>query len=176
MHAYVLGGQVAGLLNVGEVRTGASNDIERVTKIARSMVTEYGMSSRIGPLALGHKEELVFMGRDFGEQRNYSEQTAREIDEEIRSIIQTAFDKAHHILQQNKTRLIMISERLIKEETLEGPLFEALFNEPDEQQYSSPSILVGISDGEASLNGNISDGEASLNGEKKPIATYPLSS
>ncbi len=166
MLAYALGGHVAELLIFGEVTTGASNDIERVTKIARSMVTEYGMSSRIGPLALGHKEELVFLGRDFGEQRNYSEQTAREIDEEIRSIIQTAFDKAHHILQQNKTRLIMISERLIKEETLEGPLFEALFNEPDEQ-YSSPSILVGIS-----------DGETSLNGEEKPLqlsdAPYPL--
>src|SRR5437899_3781638 len=154
MHAYVLGGQVAGLLNVGEVRTGASNDIERVTKIARSMVTEYGMSSRIGPLALGHKEELVFMGRDFGEQRNYSEQTAREIDEEIRSIIQTAFDKAHHILQQNKTRLIMISERLIKEETLEGPLFESLFNHnlPD-GQHDSPAILVGLHNSETSRNG-----------------------
>ena len=123
MQAYALGGHVAELLIFGEVTTGASNDIERVTKIARSMVTEYGMSSRIGPLALGHKDELVFLGRDFGEQRTYSEQTAREIDEEIRSIIQTAFDKAYHILQQNKIRLIMISERLIKEETLEGPLF-----------------------------------------------------
>src|SRR5258708_39702067 len=75
MLAYVLGGHVAELIIFGEVTTGASNDIERVTKIARSMVTEYGMSSRIGPMALGHKEELVFLGRDFGEQRNYSEQT-----------------------------------------------------------------------------------------------------
>jgi cell division protease FtsH len=149
MQAYALGGHIAELLIFGEVTTGASNDIERVTKIARSMVTEYGMSSRIGPLALGHKDELVFLGRDFGEQRNYSEQTAREIDEEIHSIIQTAFDKAYHILQQNKTRLIMISERLIKEETLEGPLFESLFNEPNEQ-YNSPSVLVGMPDGETS--------------------------
>jgi cell division protease FtsH len=108
------------------------------------MVTEYGMSSRIGPMALGHKDELVFLGRDFGEQRNYSEQTAREIDEEIRRIIQEAFDKAYNILLQNKTRLIMISERLIKEETLEGPAFEALFNQPlqDEQDYS-PEVLAG---------------------------------
>ncbi len=85
MLAYALGGHVAELITFGEVTTGASNDIERVTKIARSMVTEYGMSGRIGPMALGHKDELVFLGRDFGEQRNYSEQTAREIDEEIRS-------------------------------------------------------------------------------------------
>jgi cell division protease FtsH len=146
MLAYALGGHVAELITFGEVTTGASNDIERVTKIARSMVTEYGMSNRIGPMALGHKEELVFLGRDFGDQRNYSEQTAREIDEEIHRIIQEAFDKAHNILLQNKSRLIMISERLIKEETLEGPLFEALFNQPmnEEQQYESPSILVGV--------------------------------
>jgi cell division protease FtsH len=143
--AYALGGHVAELIIFGEVTTGASNDIERVTKISRSMVTEYGMSDRIGPMALGHKEELVFLGRDFGEQRNYSEQTAREVDEEVRRIIQEAFDKAYHILQQNKTRLIMISERLIKEETLEGPLFESLFNQPiNDEQYESPSILAGI--------------------------------
>jgi len=145
MLAYALGGHVAELIIFGEVTTGASNDIERVTKIARSMVTEYGMSGRIGPMALGHKDELVFLGRDFGDQRNYSEQTAREIDEEIRRIIQEAFDKAYHVLQQNKTRLIMISERLIQEETLEGPLFESLFNQPiDNGQYESPSILAGM--------------------------------
>jgi cell division protease FtsH len=145
MLAFALGGHVAELIIFGEVTTGASNDIERVTKIARSMVTEYGMSGRIGPMALGHKDELVFLGRDFGEQRNYSEQTAREIDEEIHRIIQEAFDKAYHVLQQNKTRLILISERLIKEETLEGPVFESLFNQPiDNDQYESPSILAGM--------------------------------
>jgi cell division protease FtsH len=145
MLAYALGGHVAELIIFGEVTTGASNDIERVTKIARSMVTEYGMSSRIGPMALGHKDELVFLGRDFGEQRNYSEQTAREIDEEIRRIIQEAFDKAYNIVMQNKTRMIMISERLIKEETLEGPLFESLFNQPiSEDQFEMPTILAGM--------------------------------
>ncbi len=154
MLAYALGGHVAELLTFGDVTTGASNDIERVTKIARSMVTEYGMSARIGPLALGHKEELVFMGRDFGEQRNYSEQTAREIDEEVRRIIQEAFDKAYNILLQNKKRMILISERLIKEETLEGPLFESLFNQQlEDGQYESPSILAGIPDIEVTAEG-----------------------
>ncbi|HVB74955.1 MAG TPA: ATP-dependent zinc metalloprotease FtsH [Ktedonobacteraceae bacterium] len=152
--AYALGGHVAELIIFGDVTTGASNDIERVTKIARSMVTEYGMSNRIGPMALGHKDELVFLGRDFGEQRNYSEQTAREIDEEIRRIIQDAFDKAYTVLLQNKTRLIMISERLIKEETLEGSLFESLFNQPiDTGEYQSPSILVGMPHLNPSSNG-----------------------
>jgi cell division protease FtsH len=153
--AYALGGHVAELIIFGEVTTGASNDIERVTKIARSMVTEYGMSSRIGPMALGHKDELVFLGRDFGEQRNYSEQTAREIDEEIRRIIQDAFDKAYNVLLQNKTRLIMISERLMQEETLEGPLFESLFNQHiDNGQYESPSVLAGMPHLKPSPNGD----------------------
>jgi cell division protease FtsH len=177
MLAYALGGHVAELLIFGEVTTGASNDIERVTKIARSMVTEYGMSSRIGPLALGHKDELVFPGRNFGEQRNYSEETAREIDEEIRHIIQTAFDKAQHILRQNKTRLIMISERLIKEETLEGPLFESLFNEPDDQ-YDSPSVVAGRSDREMPLNGALFEDEISFDEAHElfqlPDTTHPL--
>ena len=155
--AYALGGHVAELIIFGEVTTGASNDIERVTKIARSMVTEYGMSSLIGPMALGHKDELVFLGRDFGEQRNYSEQTAREIDEEVRRIIQEAFDKAYNIVSQNKTRMIMISERLIKEETLEGPLFESLFNQPiSDDQYDTPSILAGMPG--INLTGNAEQG------------------
>jgi cell division protease FtsH len=170
MLAYALGGHVAELIIFGEVTTGASNDIERVTKIARSMVTEYGMSSLIGPIALGHKDEMVFLGRDFGEQRNYSEQTAREIDEEVHRIVQEAFDKAHHILLQNKTRMIMISEYLIKEETLEGPLFESLFNQPiDEEQYGSPSILARIPKITMSSNG---DGGKLL---PEPGATYHLS-
>jgi cell division protease FtsH len=128
--AFALGGHVAELIIFGEVTTGASNDIERVTAIARKMVTEYGMSPRLGPVALGHKEELVFLGRDFGEQRNYSEETAREIDEEVREIVRRSFARAQQLLTENKERLIMISERLIKEETLEGPLFEALFTMP----------------------------------------------
>jgi cell division protease FtsH len=168
MLAYALGGHVAELIIFGEVTTGASNDIERVTKIARSMVTEYGMSNRIGPMALGHKEDMIFLGRDINEQRNYSEQTAREIDEEIRRIIQEAFDKAYNILLQNKTRLIMISERLIKEETLEGPTFEALFNQPiNNEHYEEPSVLAGLPTLEATSerSGKV----PSLNSEKYPL-------
>jgi cell division protease FtsH len=157
MLAYTLGGRAAELLIFGEVTTGASNDIERATKIARSMVTEYGMSSRMGPMAFSHKEEPTFFGRNLGEQRDYSEQTAREVDEEVRTIIQQAFDRAYNVLLPNKTRLIMISERLIQEETLEGPVFEALFNQhPNQDQYEGPSILAdlgasGKSKGNASM-------------------------
>jgi cell division protease FtsH len=173
MLAYALGGHVAELITFGEVTTGASNDIERVTKIARSMVTEYGMSSRIGPVALGKKEDLVFLGRDLNEQRNYSEQTAREVDEEVRSIIQTAFDRAYAILQQNKARLIMISERLIREETMDGPVFEALFNQPIEgEEYVSPAILAGLSHMSGTRPGSLTE-ESSLHPETGPSILLP---
>jgi cell division protease FtsH len=146
--AFALGGHVAELVIFGEVTTGASNDIERATGIARKMVTEYGMSSKLGPIALGHKEEMVFLGREIGEQKNYSEQTAREIDEEIRNIIMGAFAKAHKILTEHKDRLIMISEKLIREETLEGMAFEALFTaEIPAGQYATPSIAMPGSNG-----------------------------
>jgi len=150
--AFALGGHVAELIIFGEVTTGASNDIERVTEIARKMVTEYGMNSRLGPVALGRKEELVFLGRDFGEQRNYSEQTAREIDEEVREIVRASFARAHRVLTENKARLIMISERLIKEETLEGPLFEALFVMPiPPGQYTESPYARAEATGEGTL-------------------------
>jgi cell division protease FtsH len=119
------------------------------------MVTEYGMSNRIGPMALGKKEEMVFLGREIGEQRNYSEQTAREIDEEVRSIITSAFARALAILTEHKERLIMISEKLIREETLEGAAFEALFTAEllSGQQPKPPALSAstgaGIVDAEA---------------------------
>ncbi len=128
--AFALGGHVAEYLTFGEVTTGASNDIQRVTAMARKMVTEFGMSSRIGPLALGHKEEAVFLGRDFAEQRNYSEETAREIDEEVREIVQRAKATAQRVLSEHRARLTLMSEKLIEQECLDGPEFEALFTVP----------------------------------------------
>jgi cell division protease FtsH len=164
--AFALGGHVAELVIFGEVTTGASNDIERATGIARKMVTEYGMSSTLGPIALGHKEEMVFLGREIGEQKNYSEQTAREIDEEIRNIIMGAFAKAHKILTEHKDRLIMISEKLIREETLEGIAFETLFTaEIPAGEYGAPSIAAPRSNGSNiidadGLGDNLPSGEA----------------
>jgi cell division protease FtsH len=128
--AFALGGHVAEQITFGDVTTGASNDIERVTALARKMVTEYGMSARLGPVAFGQKDELVFLGREIGEQRTYSEQTAREIDEEIRAIVQAAYDRAHDVLTHHQARLVAISERLIEEETLEGAAFEEMFTAP----------------------------------------------
>jgi cell division protease FtsH len=128
--AFALGGHVAERLIFGEVTTGASNDIERVTAMARKMVTDFGMSDRIGPVALGKRQEMVFLGRELGEERNYSEQTAREIDEEVRTIIRAAYDTAAQVLSEHRERLVFISEKLIEQEALEGPEFENLFTMP----------------------------------------------
>jgi cell division protease FtsH len=128
--AWSLGGQAAEMLIFGEMTTGAENDIERSTKLARKMVCEYGMSARLGPMAFGHKEEMVFLGRDLGEQRNYSEAVAEEIDAEVRRLITDGYARAMDILTKNKDKLVMISERLVKEETLEGPSFEAMMGIP----------------------------------------------
>ena len=84
----------------------------------------YGMSDKLGPLALGKKEELVFLGREIGEQRNYSEAVAEEIDSEVRNIINKAYSIAREILIKHKDKLITVSERLIREETIEGPAFD----------------------------------------------------
>ena len=128
--AVLVAGHVAEELVFNEKTTGPHDDIERVTKIARSMVTEYGMSDRLELRTFGHKEELVFLGREISEQRNYSERVALEIDREIRTIIQKAYDVAKGILAENKPKLVQIAQRLVAEESLEGEKLEKLFNEP----------------------------------------------
>jgi cell division protease FtsH len=126
----LVAGHVAEEIVFNEKTTGPHDDIDRVTKIARSMVTEYGMSDRLELRTFGHKEELVFLGREISEQRNYSERVALEIDREIRTIIQKAYDVAKGILVENKPKLAQIAQRLVAEESLEGEKLEKLFNEP----------------------------------------------
>ena len=128
--AGLLGGRVAEELVFDDITSGASNDIERVTKIARSMVTEYGMSSRIGPMALGHKEELVFLGRDLGEQRNYSEEVAALIDEEIKGFVSEAYDKAKRILTEQRAKMDAVVERLKVEETIDAAQLDEILASP----------------------------------------------
>ena len=128
MLATALGGHVAEELIFDEMTTGPGNDIEQATKMARRMVCEYGMSKKLGPIALGHKEELVFLGREIGEQRNYSDEVAYEIDIEIRQIIDEAYQKAKSILSEHKAKLIEISDLLVQREVLEGDEFESLFD------------------------------------------------
>ncbi|HSJ51051.1 MAG TPA: ATP-dependent zinc metalloprotease FtsH [Actinomycetota bacterium] len=123
--AMLLGGRVAEELIVGDITTGASNDIERATKVARQMVTEYGMSDRIGPLTLGQKQHEVFLGRDFQSQPDYSDQVAFEIDNEVRGLIDEAHDEALEILQTNRQKLDELAALLIERETLERDEVEA---------------------------------------------------
>ena len=96
--AGLLGGNVAERLVFGDTTTGASNDIEKATDLARRMVTEFGMSDRLGPLSFGKRDELVFLGREIGEQRNYSDEVAKQIDEEVRAIIDRAYVRATETL------------------------------------------------------------------------------
>ncbi len=124
--AGLLGGRAAEELIFDDVTTGASNDLERATRLARKMVTEYGMSDRLGPLTFGHKEELVFLGKEIGEQRNYSEEVAQAIDEEVRRLITQAHETALRILRENKDKLVKLARRLIETETIEGSDLEAL--------------------------------------------------
>ena len=125
----LLGGRVAEELIVGDITTGASNDIERASKVARQMVTEYGMSDTIGPLTLGQKQHEVFLGRDFNSQPDYSEHVAFEIDSEVRRMIDEAHDEALEILQEHRAKLDELAGRLIERETIEREEVEAFLSD-----------------------------------------------
>jgi len=130
-----LGGHVAEEIVLGEMTTGPQSDIEATTKIARQMVMQWGMSERLGPRTFGRKEELVFLGREIAEQRNYSEKVAEEIDEEVRRIIDHAYQVAKKILMDNRGKLDQIARRLIEVETLEGDELHRVFNAPLDEQF-----------------------------------------
>ncbi len=118
--AGLLGGRAAEEIVFNDVTTGASNDLERATKLARSMVTQYGMSEKLGPMTFGEKEELVFLGREIGEQRNYSEDVARAIDEEVQNFVNEAHQRARQILIAKRAALDAIARRLIEVESIDS--------------------------------------------------------
>jgi len=135
--AGLLGGNAAERLVFGDTTTGASNDIEKATDLARRMVTEWGMSDKLGPLAFGKRDEMIFLGREIGEQRNYSDEVARMIDEEVRAIIDKAYGRAMDVLTTYKDRLVELAERLVAQETIDHEEFEAMFADlPDERRNS----------------------------------------
>lgn len=125
----LLGGRVAEKLALDDISTGASNDIERATKIARAMVTTYGMSDELGPMTYGTNEEEVFLGRDFNKIRNYSEEVAARIDNEMRRIIDSAYHKTETLLSENMEKLDRVAQALLEKETISGKEFEMLFEE-----------------------------------------------
>ncbi len=123
----LLGGRVTEALVLDDISTGAQNDIERATKIARSMVTHYGMNEILGPMTYGSDEEEVFMGRDFGRTRNYSEEVAAKIDGEMRKLIDTAYHRAEKLITENMDTLHRIAEALLEKETIDAKEFERIF-------------------------------------------------
>ncbi len=125
----LLGGRVAELIILNDISTGASNDIERATQIARNMVTKYGMSDRVGAIMLGGGQEEVFLGRDFGHTKEYSEETAGIIDEEVKRIIDSAYNRAKNILTEHIDKLHAVAGILLEKEKIEGEEFDRIFSE-----------------------------------------------
>lgn len=143
--AGALGGRAAEELVFDDITSGASNDLERVTRMARQMVTRFGMSDALGPMVFGQKEELVFLGREISEQRDYSESVAERIDTEVSRLVQESYDRAMGILQRYRAQLDAISEQLIEVETLDRFEFEALFEAPvPEKNGGTPVPLTAM--------------------------------
>ena len=124
--AMMLGGRVAEAIAMGDITTGASNDIERATKLARQMVTQFGMSDKLGPMTLGEGQHEVFLGRDFSATPNYSQEIAFEIDKEVRRLIDESYDTAHRILTERRVQLDLMADVLVERETVDKEELEAL--------------------------------------------------
>ena len=128
--AMAMGGRAAEELIFGEITTGASNDLEQATNIARTMVTRFGMSKKLGPRTFGKRDELVFLGREISEQRDYSDSVAEQIDDEVQSLIGGAYDTAMRLLKEYRPNLDRVSEYLLENETIEGENFADIFDSP----------------------------------------------
>ncbi|MDP9295442.1 MAG: ATP-dependent zinc metalloprotease FtsH, partial [Actinomycetota bacterium] len=161
--AMLLGGRVAEELVFGDITTGAQNDLERATKVARQMVTEYGMSDRLGPLTLGQKQGEVFLGRDFASHPDYSDQVAFEIDSEIRRMIDDAHDEALEILQEHRGKLDELAAVLMERETIEKDELVALLGGTEKRPRRSPEVHgAGLAISRRSVRAAEPDGPGSL--------------
>ncbi|WP_119072968.1 ATP-dependent zinc metalloprotease FtsH [Aggregatilinea lenta] len=136
--AGTLGGRAAEEIVFGDITNGASSDLENVTRIARTMITRWGMSSKLGPRVFGQKEELVFLGREIGEQRDYSESIAEQIDDEVHAIVSTAYERALTVLRDNRDKLDAVAERLMEVETIGREDFLQLMGDGEPPQASQP--------------------------------------
>ena len=137
----LLGGRVAEEIRFGDFTTGASNDLERVTGMARAMVTQWGMSERLGPIRYGEREEMMFLNRSFSEHRNYSDKVAQEIDEEVKQLVDEAHSRCHQLLAENWDAMQRVASRLLEVETINAPEFQALMRgeTPVESTENRPS-------------------------------------
>jgi cell division protease FtsH len=134
----LLGGRAAESIVFDDITSGASNDLERVTKMARTMVTRLGMSSELGPMVYGQKDELIFLGREITEQRDYSEDVAREIDKEVRKLVGEAYEQARSIVHQYRDKLDTVAQRLLEVESITREEFEEMFPTPVEKTSGTP--------------------------------------
>jgi cell division protease FtsH len=137
----LLGGRAAEELVFDDITSGASNDIERVTQLARTMVTRLGMSTDLGPMVYGQKEELIFLGREISEQRDYSEAVAEKIDQEVRQLVNDAFAKAKQTLIDYRVQLDAVATRLIEIETMNREEFESIFPPPFPKKSGTPNFM-----------------------------------
>jgi cell division protease FtsH len=153
--ASALGGRIAEEIIFGEITTGASNDLQQVTKLARSMVTQYGMSDELGPRVYGERQEMVFLGREISEQRDYSDAIAEQIDQEVREIIDAEYARARAILEENKDKLELLAQKLLEMESLEADEFIALMEGedlPPSSPNQPPSSSVPVEDSETNAD------------------------
>ncbi len=134
----LLGGRAAEEIVFDDITSGASNDLERVTRMARAMVTRLGMSKQLGPMVYGQKEELIFLGREISEQRDYSESVAQEIDTEVRSLVADAYQQAKQILMDYREKLDAVAQRLLEMETINRDEFESIFPPPYQKTGGTP--------------------------------------
>lgn len=138
----LLGGRAAEEIVFDDITSGASNDIERVTKIARTMITRLGMSDKLGPMVYGQKEELIFLGREISEQRDYSEEVAQQIDKEVKILVGDSYQRAKDILNQYRDKLDAVANRLLEVETISREEFESIFPPPNPKRSGTPSYSV----------------------------------
>ena len=136
--AGALGGRVAEQLVFDDITSGASNDLEQVTKMARTMVTRLGMSNELGSMTYGQKEELIFLGREISEQRDYSEAIAEQIDREVRKLVDEAYEQATGILKKYREQLDAVATKLLEVETLNREEFEKIFPPPFPKKSGTP--------------------------------------
>jgi cell division protease FtsH len=137
----LLGGRAAEEIVFDDITSGASNDIERVTQLARTMVTRLGMSSNMGPMVYGQKEELIFLGREISEQRDYSESVAEQIDAEVRQLVSYAYDEARRLITLYREQLDSVATRLLEAETISREEFEAIFPPPFQKNSGTPTLV-----------------------------------
>jgi cell division protease FtsH len=138
----LLGGRAAEEVVFDDITSGASNDIERVTQLARNMVTRLGMSKRMGPMVYGQKEELIFLGREISEQRDYSESVAEQIDKEVRELVNEAYQSARQILVEHREILDVVAHRLLEVETISREEFEQIFPPPIPKRSGTPLLVA----------------------------------